>query len=116
MGPLPKKTRQNRLKKKPAAEVSQEASSSDATHVVPDSISVPNSDVVPGSEEEASLKVPSKGYNLDLLDKLDDPNFNPFETKTAVVNNFDDAVPETTVNVDNSKATIKDVVKEEDAS
>ena len=24
------------------------------------------------------------GYNLDFLDQLDDPNFNPFATKTAV--------------------------------
>jgi len=35
--------------------------------------------------------VPSKGYNLDFLDKLDDPNFNPFETKTAIVENFDNS-------------------------
>lgn len=27
---------------------------------------------------------PSKGYNLDFLDNLDDPNFNPFTTKTGV--------------------------------
>merc|ERR1712004_347520 len=26
------------------------------------------------------------GYNLDFLDQMDDPNFNPFETKTKVVN------------------------------
>merc|ERR1719400_2560068 len=36
---------------------------------------------------------PAKGYNLDFLDKLDDPNFNPFETKTAVLNNFDSSAP-----------------------
>nr|XP_045616339.1 protein P200-like isoform X2 [Procambarus clarkii] len=29
---------------------------------------------------------PSKGYNLDFLDNLDDPNFNPFATKCAVSN------------------------------
>ncbi|XP_063882247.1 titin-like isoform X6 [Scylla paramamosain] len=29
---------------------------------------------------------PSKGYNLDFLDNLDDPNFNPFASKTAVRN------------------------------
>ena len=29
---------------------------------------------------------PSKGYNLDFLDNCDDPNFNPFATKTAVAN------------------------------
>jgi len=36
---------------------------------------------------------PSKNYNLDFLDKLDDPNYNPFESKSAVVNNFDDSKP-----------------------
>jgi hypothetical protein len=36
---------------------------------------------------------PVKSYNLDFLDKLDDPNFNPFETKTAVLNNFDSSAP-----------------------
>merc|ERR1712142_1205125 len=40
-------------------------------------------------ESEDVIPVPSKGYNLDFLDKLDDPNFNPFETKTAVKNQFD---------------------------
>merc|ERR1719461_279333 len=28
----------------------------------------------------------NKGYNLDFLDKLDDPNFNPFETKSQISN------------------------------
>merc|ERR1711884_875118 len=40
---------------------------------------------------EDEVKVPSKGYNLDFLDNLDDPNFNPFETKTAVVDKFEDS-------------------------
>ena len=31
------------------------------------------------------LPLPKKGYNLDFLDNLDDPNFNPFETKSKVV-------------------------------
>ena len=45
-------------------------------------------------EEEEDVPVPpAKGYNLDFLDKLDDPNFNPFETKTAVLNNFDSSAP-----------------------
>merc|ERR1719474_2230588 len=40
-------------------------------------------------QEEEDLPVPpAKGYNLDFLDNLDDPNFNPFETKTAIKNNF----------------------------
>ena len=30
----------------------------------------------------------TKGYNLDFLDNLDDPNFNPFETKTGIKDNF----------------------------
>ena len=39
---------------------------------------------------EDEVKVPSKGYNLDFLDNIDDPNFNPFETKTSVVETFQD--------------------------
>ena len=36
---------------------------------------------------EVSSPIPvSKGYNLDFLDNLDDPNFNPFATKASVVN------------------------------
>ena len=34
--------------------------------------------------EETDIVIPSKGYNLDFLDKLDDPNYNPFETKTVI--------------------------------
>ena len=41
-------------------------------------------------EECPEEKVPSKGYSLDFLDNLDDPNFNPFETKTSIVQKFDD--------------------------
>ncbi|XP_050715124.1 transforming acidic coiled-coil-containing protein 2-like isoform X9 [Eriocheir sinensis] len=38
-------------------------------------------------EEDADLPIPpSKGYNLDFLDSLDDPNFNPFSSKTAIRN------------------------------
>ncbi len=37
------------------------------------------------AEEEEEERVPaSKGYNLDFLDNLDDPSFNPFQTKTAI--------------------------------
>ncbi|CAL4073647.1 unnamed protein product, partial [Meganyctiphanes norvegica] len=39
-------------------------------------------------DTEEEISVPKKGYNLDFLDNLDDPNFNPFETKTAIVNKF----------------------------
>ena len=49
----------------------------------------------PAKEEAEEIKVPSKGYNLDFLDNLDDPSLNPFETKTAIVNNFDNSSPDT---------------------
>ena len=42
------------------------------------------------AEECPEEKIPSKGYNLDFLDNLDDPNFNPFETKASIDQNFDD--------------------------
>jgi len=35
---------------------------------------------------------PKGAYNLDFLDNLDDPNFNPFETKTKVENKFDEKI------------------------
>ena len=43
--------------------------------------------VASNSNEEAELPIPKpKGaYNLDFLDNLDDPNFNPFETKSNIV-------------------------------
>merc|ERR1719186_2429492 len=37
----------------------------------------------------------AKGYNMDFLDKIDDPNFNPFETKTGIKENFAVTVPAT---------------------
>merc|ERR1719483_250357 len=41
-------------------------------------------------DEEDDLPVaPKKSYNMDFLDQLDDPNFNPFETKTGVKNQFE---------------------------
>jgi hypothetical protein len=42
---------------------------------------------MPDAEEDIIVP-PAKGYNLDFLDQLDDPNFNPFETKTAIKDNF----------------------------
>merc|ERR1719454_770854 len=49
----------------------------------------------PAKDEEEDAPVPAaKGYNLDFLDKLDDPNFNPFETKTAVIEKFDSSAPQ----------------------
>merc|ERR1712119_8906 len=46
-------------------------------------------------EEEEEIIPPAKGYNLDFLDNLDDPNFNPFETKTAVTDCFSESAPVT---------------------
>ena len=40
---------------------------------------------------------PKSGYNLDFLDKLDDPNFDPFATKTKVMNNDLDTINSTSV-------------------
>eukprot|EP00091_Calanus_sinicus_P000923 TRINITY_DN10887_c0_g1_i1.p1 TRINITY_DN10887_c0_g1~~TRINITY_DN10887_c0_g1_i1.p1 ORF type:complete len:112 (-),score=25.84 TRINITY_DN10887_c0_g1_i1:228-563(-) len=61
------------------------------------------------TEGEDVIPVPSKGYNMDFLDQLDDPNFNPFETKTAVKNNFEDSKPvieASTEDVDNATTNI----------
>ena len=50
------------------------------------------------SFQEMEQPIPSGqvkgGYNLDFLDNLDDPNFNPFETKTKVVELFGDSKEE----------------------
>ena len=45
------------------------------------------------SKTDEEIRIPTKGYNLDFLDNLDDANFNPFQTKTAVVDKFDDSPP-----------------------
>merc|ERR1719500_2263587 len=59
----------------------------------------------PAKDEEDDAPVPAaKGYNLDFLDKMDDPNFNPFETKTAVIDKFDSSAPQET-NHDTEKST-----------
>ncbi|XP_047475597.1 LOW QUALITY PROTEIN: transforming acidic coiled-coil-containing protein 2-like [Penaeus chinensis] len=42
-----------------------------------------------GTQEEDEPILPKKGYNLDFLDNLDDPNFNPFSLKTTVTNSPD---------------------------
>ena len=47
----------------------------------------------PCQEEEEQSIVPTKSYNMDFLDNLDDPAFNPFETKTAVKEVFDVSAP-----------------------
>jgi len=41
------------------------------------------------TEDEPLPPAPKGAYNLDFLDNLDDPNFNPFETKTKVENKFE---------------------------
>merc|ERR1712154_580588 len=58
------------------------------------------------TKTEEEVRVPSKGYNLDFLDNLDDPNFNPFETKTAVVDKFEDS-PTTSQQAETSAETEK---------
>ena len=67
-------------------------------------------DTVMESDEDLPV-VPAKGYNLDFLDQLDDPNFNHFETKTAIKNQFEaseyeqestESVPETNSAVSNT--------------
>ena len=38
--------------------------------------------------EEEDVNIPSKGYDLSFLDNLDDPNFDPFKTKSSVNNDI----------------------------
>ncbi|KAF2366352.1 hypothetical protein FHG87_002883 [Trinorchestia longiramus] len=38
---------------------------------------------LPQANTEEEIIVPSKGYNLDFLDNLDDPNFNPFASRSS---------------------------------
>ena len=47
----------------------------------------------PSTEADDQIVPPTKSYNLDFLDNLDDPNFNPFATKTAVKESFDASAP-----------------------
>ena len=42
-----------------------------------------------GEEENGEKETKKGAYQIDF-DKFDDPNFNPFETKTKVVNAFDE--------------------------
>merc|ERR1719427_1000951 len=49
----------------------------------------------------------SKGYNLDFLEMCDDPNFNPFETKTNVVNDAQ-KTENIALNCSNSSANFED--------
>ena len=47
----------------------------------------------PGDDDEDVVLPPPKGaYDIDYS-KFDDPNFNPFETKTKITNTFDDDQP-----------------------
>ena len=39
--------------------------------------------------QEDERPIPSKGYNMSFLDKLDDPNFDPFKTKATVKNDIE---------------------------
>ncbi|XP_064081259.1 uncharacterized protein LOC135197929 isoform X2 [Macrobrachium nipponense] len=38
------------------------------------------------NEREEEISLPKKSYQLDFLDNLDDPSFNPFTSKTSVAN------------------------------
>ena len=49
------------------------------------SITIAKDDNIQEIEQSPPINVPKGGYNLDFLDNLDDPNFNPFETKSKVV-------------------------------
>ena len=54
-----------------------------------ESITLTNEEKIETIQQSPPIGVPkSGGYNLDFLDNLDDPNFNPFETKTKVVEAF----------------------------
>ena len=39
--------------------------------------------------QEDEKPIPSKGYNMSFLEKLDDPNFDPFKTKATVKNDLE---------------------------
>ena len=39
--------------------------------------------------QEDEQPIPSKGYNMSFLEKLDDPNFDPFKTKATVRNDLE---------------------------
>ena len=72
---------------------------------------VDSSDSIPiknNNQEEEEVIIPSKGYNLDFLDNLDDPNFNPFASKTAVSNS-----PPKDASLGSSKKVSKSVPKQE---
>ena len=66
-----------------------------------------------GEEEQQEIDEPalpkSSGYNLDFLDKLDDPNFNPFETKTKV-KNIDSLPSNTTTTADQESLPLDEKV------
>ncbi|XP_076034147.1 uncharacterized protein LOC143020973 [Oratosquilla oratoria] len=54
------------------------------SHAENDSVSPGEDDIM--GEDQDELIVSTKGYDLDAVNFLDDENFNPFQTKSAVVN------------------------------
>merc|ERR1711971_1135294 len=60
------------------------------------------------TEEPDEIIPPSKGYNLDFLDKLDDPNFNPFETKSGVTGSFTESAPVPGANIETNSEPSND--------
>merc|ERR1712130_910431 len=67
----------------------------------------------PEEEKEDEIVVPSKGYNFDILDKLDDPNFNPFETKSSIENNFEATKVEPEIPVSSQVENTKSINEED---
>merc|ERR1711892_1526359 len=63
--------------------------------------------------DEQPLPVPKGSYNMEF-DKFDDPNFNPFETKTKVQNNFDTDAASATTTTSPVAANEEPVSKEEE--
>lgn len=54
----------------------------------------PDTSKEPGDDEDDIAPPPAKGaYEIDYS-KFDDPNFNPFETKTKITNTFDEPADE----------------------
>ena len=67
----------------------------------------------PAEDEEPLPPAPKGAYNLDFLDNLDDPNFNPFETKTKVENKFDEKVETKQPEVSKPEVSKPEVQKEQ---
>ena len=83
--PPTKVTRKSVPNKKPVSKPAPKPKVIEKNNNSVDEKSVSETESKPEQEEEVPIP-PSKGYNLDFLDNLDDPNFNPFATTTTVSN------------------------------